>query len=411
MDGTSKLNLPKIHIVGLWGGWRQGLSPAAETAVLMADLLVGGKRQLSFFPEFEGEQLAIGTNIGEVVNRLQAAREAGQKAVVLASGDPLCFGIGGTLRRFFAAEALKIHPMVSAFQLAFAAVGEPWQDAQLVSGHGRAGRPVLQTVLTHRKTAVLTDRQNSPDTLAADLLKLPIAPDSRCVVCEQLGSEDEQVFDLTLAEVAKRPFHPLNVMLVWNDAPIQPRPVGLPDDAFATERKQVTKREVRQVVLSELSLRPYETMWDIGAGSGSVAIEAARAQPTAQVLAFEKDGTMAAHCRQNIATHGAFNVTLYEGAIPALAEADLPDPDVVFVGGSGGFLAEILALAKVRLRLNGRLVATFATLENLAIAQAHLPAADSYQIQINRIKPIAKNNRLSALNPVFVVRWMKREAL
>jgi precorrin-6Y C5,15-methyltransferase (decarboxylating) len=180
----------------------------------------------------------------------------------------------------------------------------------------------------------------------------------------------------------------------------------LPDDAFLTTAGQITKREIRLLSLAELALGPGEVMWDIGAGSGAVSLEAARMQPAAVVYAIEKRAEMCEHIRENLRRFPAPNLRLTQGVAPADL-AHWSDPHAVFIGGSGGQLEAILATAKSRLHPGGRLVINLATLENLQVARSLLPGAQCYQAQINRSVPILEMTRFEALNPVFVITWKK----
>jgi precorrin-3B C17-methyltransferase/precorrin-6Y C5,15-methyltransferase (decarboxylating) CbiT subunit len=189
-----------------------------------------------------------------------------------------------------------------------------------------------------------------------------------------------------------------------NPPAFQISPPGLPDAAFSTAANQITKREIRLLVLAELALCPGEIMWDIGTGSGSVSLEAARAVPAAMVYAIEKRAELLQHARENLARFPAPNVHLMEGVAPDDLGA-WPDPDAVFIGGSGGRLAALIEATQRRLRAGGRLVINLATVENLAIIRRLLPEAQVNQIQINRGVPIMDMLRFEALNPVFIVKW------
>ncbi len=181
---------------------------------------------------------------------------------------------------------------------------------------------------------------------------------------------------------------------------------GLPDTAFSTTGGLLTKREIRLLALAELALQPGEVLWDIGAGSGAVAIEAARGQPAATVYAIERRTVMCEHIRENLRRYPAPNLRLVAGDAPA-ACADLPDPHAVFVGGSGGELAAIIELIRQRLPIGGRLVLALVTLENLQVAHACLPTARIVQVQISVGKPLQAMLRFEAQNPVFVVTWRR----
>ena len=397
----------RILIIGMSAAGAASLPSGLQARIHNATLLVGGKRHLGYFPEFVGERLAITSNIAAVAERLQQAVDAGEQAVVLASGDPLCYGMGATLRRYFSAETLEIIPSPAAFQLAFAALGESWHDAKLVSAHGRDARPPLIAAMTHPKVAMLTDNNNRPDVLARQLLAMGIAPETACAVCENLASAEQRIVRTTIAAAAEMAFAKLNVFVVWNGSPIRPIAPHLPDDAFSTNAKQITKREVRLFSLVEIGLQAGEILWDIGAGSGSVGIEAARSQPSAQVFAIEKRAKLTQHFRTNQAKFFVFNLHFTEGDAPMDCH-DWPDPDAVFIGGSGGRLAEIIKTVVPRLSIGGRIVANFATLENLVQFRQLLPDATVTQLSVQRGRPIQQMLRFEALNPVFVAKWIKR---
>ncbi|MGB9753004.1 precorrin-6y C5,15-methyltransferase (decarboxylating) subunit CbiE [Roseiflexus castenholzii] len=397
-----------ILVVGLTDAGAAGVPAALYDRIMRADLLVGGQRHLAAFPEFTGERLVIGASVEPALERLKLAWERGELATVLASGDPLWYGIGVSLRRVLPPEALDIIPAPTSAQLAFAALAEPWHDATLLSAHGRPLETVIAHVLASPKAALLTDQQNTPARIAAALLDYGLPPTTRCAVCEHLGGSAQHIVRTTLAEAAERSFAPLNVFVVWNDHLIHhtPVPPGLPDEAFSTIAGQITKREVRLLSLAELALQSGDVLWDIGAGSGSVGIEAARACPTAQVYAIERREPFVRHIRENLRRFPAPNLHVVHGEAPE-ACAECPDPHAVFVGGSGGRLVEIIRTAQQRLRPQGHLVLHLVVFDHVQQALALLPEARMTQAQINRSRPIQSLLRLEALNPVFIVVWRK----
>lgn len=207
----------RILVIGVTSAGQASLPPLQCQRILQADLIVGGDRQLGFFADAAGETLNIRRGIGVVAERLRQARDAGQRAVVVASGDPLCYGIGTSLRRYFAPEELEIIPAPSAFQLAFAALAEPWQDAALLSAHTRPLEAVLQELHRAPKSAILTDPHHTPTVIAQALLDAGWEATTPCAVCENLALPDERIVRATLAEVAMHEFAPLNVCIVWKD--------------------------------------------------------------------------------------------------------------------------------------------------------------------------------------------------
>ncbi|RMD74352.1 MAG: precorrin-6y C5,15-methyltransferase (decarboxylating) subunit CbiE [Chloroflexi bacterium] len=393
-----------ILVVGLSAAEADCLPVSLRKRITQADLLVGGRRHLAAFPDVAAERLVIEASIEPALTRLQQAWATGEQAVVLASGDPLWYGIGASLRRVFPLEALEIVPAPTSVQLAFAALAEPWHDAVLLSAHGRPLVAIIPTVLAAPKAAILTDRRQTPAVIAQALIAAGMEPASRCAVCEQLGGPRQRVVSATLADLVTAAFDPLNVLVVWNDRPVRPIPPGLPDEAFSTEAGQMTKREVRLLSLAELALQPGEVLWDIGAGSGAVAIEAARACPTAHVYAVERRAEFIEHIHTNLRRFPAPNLHVVHGEAPEACYA-WPDPDAIFVGGSGHRLAAIVALAQQRLRPGGRLVINLVTIGHLTEAVALLPSARVVQVQVSRAVPIQFDLRFTALNPVWIVVW------
>jgi precorrin-6Y C5,15-methyltransferase (decarboxylating) len=405
----------RILVVGLGAGGAASLPSSLLERIQSADVLAGGNRHLQAFANFAGETLTITGDIAALVARLQQAHAVGKRVVVLASGDPLCYGIGASLRGSLAADVLEVVPAPTAFQQAFAALAEPWHDAALLSVHGRSLAAVVQAILSARVAAVLTDREHTPSVLAHVLLKHGMPADTACAVCENLGYAKQRVVHRTLGQAAEEAFAPLNVFVVWGEGTGQGNDEargrfaalpGLSDDQFSTEAGLITQREVRLLTLAELALAPGMVLWDIGAGSGAVGIEAARAYPTLHVYAIEQREVMCQHIRENIRRHAASNVHLVEGSAPHICR-DLPDPDAVFIGGSGGQLEPIITTAQQRMLPGGRMVINLVTLENLHVARAWLPAAQVVQVQVNQGVPIRDMLRFEARNPVFVVTWSK----
>ncbi|NNJ11822.1 precorrin-6y C5,15-methyltransferase (decarboxylating) subunit CbiE [Chloroflexales bacterium ZM16-3] len=416
--------MDKILVIGVTGAGRESLSAAQLARVLQAELLVGGDRQLSYFPECAGERLSLRQGIVVATRRLREALDAGQRAVVLASGDPLCYGVGSSLRRSFAAEELEIVPAPTSYQLAFAALGEPWHDATLLSAHGRPLAEVVRMVCAATKVAILTDDLHTPALIAQALLDAGMPADRPCAICENLGEPEQRIVRTSLADAAKQTFAALNVLVVWSErvpqgdghpvalspcepvtlSPIQP---GIPDANFSTTGHLLTRREIRLLSLAELAPQPGEVFWDLGAGSGAVSIEAARWQPAATVYAIERRSLMCEHIRENMRRFPAPNMHLVQGVAPA-ACADLPDPHAVFIGGSGGTLAELIALVQRRLHPGGRLALALVTLESLQIARDCLPDARVAQVQVSVGTPILGMLRLEAYNPVFLLTWQAK---
>jgi len=343
---------------------------------------------------------------------------------VLATGDPLCHGIAPYLAAHVCVDALEILPNLSTLQLACARIGMPWHDARIVSAHSKdTGEwqrgstpthslyPLAQALRQHSRLLVLTSPHNTPERIARLLLAEGLGSDFHMAVAEDLLQPDEQVHaQLSPTEAASMRFAELNVVLLWRTRP-RPQPVrfGLADSAFEQrqpEKGLITKQEVRAVSLARLQLHADSVVWDIGAGSGSVGLEAARLCPQGHVFAIEKNEADHAIARRNHAAFGVSNYTLQHGKAPEGLE-DWPDPDAVFIGGSGGELAGLIEQVLRRLRPGGRLVMNFVTLENLATATQALQQLnadwDVLQLQAARSRPILHMHRMAAENPVWLV--------
>ena len=346
-----------IELIGVSG---PVLSPMQRQLIEGCVAVAVSRRYAPLVAECTARVVPI-TPLWVLFDQLTAALEEGDVAV-LASGDPLFFGIGRSLIDRFGAERVRVHPAMSSVQMACARFGQPWDDLRLVSLHGRPGDAVPGQVLPYPRVLLLTDHRNSPDRVAADLLAALRAYDDRdrmaairVRVAENLGLTDERLTSGTLAEIAGQRFGPLNLILV--EQPVRPCPCrfGLGEDEIRHSRGLITKDEVRAAVLHRLRLPENGVLWDVGGGSGSVSLEAARFCPELSVYTVERHPAEQANIRANIRTYGAYTIHLVDGEAPA-ALANLPDPDRVFIGGSGGQLEAILTAVVPRLRPGGRLV-------------------------------------------------------
>ncbi|HEY6003582.1 MAG TPA: precorrin-6y C5,15-methyltransferase (decarboxylating) subunit CbiE [Anaeromyxobacter sp.] len=396
-----------VTIVGIGADGCAGLSSRAAGAVAAARVLAGGARHLAFFPQFAGERITLDSDLGRALDRVaELADEA--PVCVLASGDPLFFGIGARLLERIPVEDVELLPHPSSVQWAFARAGLPWDDASFLSLHGRGREGLAARVRREHKAALLTDGAHAPPAIARHLIEHG-ARDLRAILCEDLGGPGERVRRYALDELASlEDVRPLNVVLLvrpdgWRPPPVIP---FLPDDLFEKRRGLITKREVRLLALGALALREDSVVWDVGAGSGSVAIEAALVACEGRTHAVEADPECVEHCRHNARTHGADNVRVVAGRAPE-ALGGLETPDAVFVGGSGGELASILEVAAGRLAPGGRLVVSAVTFETLEEARRALGVLGlGHEItlaSLARSSPIAGRTRLEPLSPVHLL--------
>jgi len=395
----------RIAVVGLVGGTPYG--PAALDAIGAAQVVVGSRRHLDRVHLGAGVTVVpIAGSFDGLFDRIAAHDDAGEAVCVLASGDPGFFGIVRMLDERFGADRLAVHPAPSSVALAFAAMGRTWDDAVIASAHGRPLPPAVRAVLHAPKAAVLTSPDNPPEAVGKALRAAGATPRDVAVVT-RIGEADESITRTDLDGLADGTFDPMSVVVLLGaetgpdihvDGPAGGPgfAFGLAESSFDHRDGMITKAEVRAVVLAKLALGRTGVLWDIGAGSGSVAVECARLSPGLEVIAIERDPDQAARVRENAAAHGV-SVEVIEGAAPD-ALAGLSDPDRVFVGG-GGLTA--LDAARDRLRPGGVIVANYALIDRAAAAYERL--GHLVQLSVARGAPVGGLGvRLEAENPVFV---------
>jgi precorrin-6Y C5,15-methyltransferase (decarboxylating) len=403
-------NKPKI--IGIGDNGKISLLPAYLDWIGQSDILIGGERQLQFFPEYRGEKIVIKGGLNELANRLKAESEQGRRTVVLASGDPLFYGIGGYLSSKLEVE---VYPNLSSIQLAFARMGESWHDAEVVSIHGRGMKGLAQRIDGKLKVALLTDEHNNPVAIARYLLAFGMT-EYRAFVAENLEGAGERTgwYELQhLEAMDEHAFSPLNVVIL-RQKPLDPTnpvpawPLGIDDELFAQRKPDkglITKKEIRILSLAQLALQRDSIVWDIGTCTGSVAIEAARIAREGEVYAMEKNEGDLQNCIENMYRFRT-DITAVQGRAPQGLEA-FPDPNAVFIGGSGGEMKELLHVCCTRLKPGGRIVLNAATIENLYEANRTFAeqgfATNITLAQISRSKPILEMTRFEGLNPIYII--------
>jgi len=422
-----------VYIVGVLDNGIAGLSAQAVAQLHQADVVIGASRTLSLFKNElsnASQQHDMAAGLSKLPGWIEAALADNLRVVVLATGDPMCHGIGRYLLNKLGAKRCEIIPNVSTLQLAFSRLGLAWQDAVICSVHSKdAGEwssaagpehglyPVLQRLRSHDLIAVFTSPDNSPDRIARMLLNAGLADAFTLSVAEALLTGNENIIpDLSIDEAAARRFADPNVVILQRQTQKQRPLFGLADEQFLQRKPDkglITKREVRAVSLARLQLCPDSIVWDIGAGSGSVGLEASRVCQKGFVYAIEKNSADFAIASQNQIAMAATNYRIQQGKAPDLL-AEWPDPDAVFVGGSGGELAVLIQLFLSRIKPGGWLVMNFVTLENLAQATQTLTEINAHwdvtQLQASRSQPILQMHRMQAENPVWIVSAQQGES-
>lgn len=353
-----------LSIIGLGEEGLDGLTPAARKLIDQAETLVGGERHLAKVPNGTAERLTWASPLSLTVAEI--AKRRGRRVVVLATGDPLWFGIGVTLLRSVPAEETLIIPGVSAFALAAARLGWPLGDVECLTLHGRSIAPINALMAPGVRMLLLSHDGATPSHVSQMLTALGYGP-SRVTVLAHMGAPDEQELTGTAEKWSIEQAPAFNTVAVecvpGSRAAILGRTPGLPDAAFENDG-QLTKREVRAATLAALAPVPGQLLWDVGAGCGSVAIEWLRCHRTLSAIAIEREAARCAFVIENAAALGVPHIEVTEGEAP-LALRSLPKPDAVFVGG-GLSTPGLLERCWESLKPGGRLVANAVTLEGEA---------------------------------------------
>ncbi|HWC25628.1 MAG TPA: precorrin-6y C5,15-methyltransferase (decarboxylating) subunit CbiE [Solirubrobacteraceae bacterium] len=361
-----------ITVVGIGADGWPSLGAEARELVLAADLLVGAERQLELVPgEARGERRPWPKSLVTLVDELPAL-EDGRSIVVLASGDPLLHGVGVTVVRRLGGERVRIIPNVSSYALACARLRWPQADVELVSATGRVADVVAPALQPRRRVVVLGFGPRTAAEVARVARERGFGA-SRLVVLEELGGPAERIEDSTADAWGDREAAALHLVAleVRGDGPLLARAPGLPDDAYEHDG-QLTKREVRAVTLAALVPVPGQLLWDVGAGSGAVAIEWLRVAPGARAVAIERDAERARRIERNALALGVPSLRVVCGEAPAALDELDERPDAIFVGG-GLTTYGLLTQCRKALRPGGRLVANVVTVEGetlLSRAQA-----------------------------------------
>ncbi len=409
----------KVHIVGIGDDGLAGLSTVAQQLIRDAELLIGNERALRSVPPSKAQRLEMGGDLDVVVARLAQALD--KRAVLLTQGDPLFYGTARYLTDRLGKDRFEIVPHVSSMQLAFARVKETWDEAYLTNLASQSLDHVVEKIRTAEKVGMFTTQVDSPSAVAAALIDRQIDYFT-AYVCENLGSPDERVTQGDLQDIAEQTFSVLNVMILVRKPDVPDRPLamvgtrifGNADEAFLQsqpKRGLLTRSEVRAMALAELDLGPTSIVWDVGAGSGSVAIEAARLTANGTVYAIEMDPQDHGLILANAERFGVRNLVPVLGQAPE-AWDKLPPPDAIFFGGSGRNMSPLIEQAYAKLKVGGRIVANVGSIENLSgifeTLRSQAGDASVWMVNIARGVQQLERMRFEAMNPTFLIRAIKK---
>lgn len=393
---------PWLSIVGVGEEGFAALSPAARTLLEQATLIVGGARHLALIGDTAAKRLQWPSPLSDAIPQILVQR--GEPTVVLASGDPFFYGVGDLLSRHVTSEEIFCVPSPSAFSLAAARLKWSQQDCALISLHGRAFERIAPYLQPRARIIALSWDETTPARLA-EYLDARGMGDSRLHVLEHLGGPNERVRETRAKDFRFNEVAALNTVAIEvqadSGARIIPLAPGLPDDWFENDG-QLTKREIRAVTLSALAPRKGETLWDIGAGSGSISIEWMLRDPANRAVAIERDAERAARISRNALALGVPDLRIVTGAAPQ-ALAGLAPPDAIFIGG--GADGQMLQSAWSALPGGARIVVNAVTIETQALLSQNYAekGGELIHLQISRARPVG---RFHGLDPAMaVMQW------
>ena len=400
-----------VSVIGM-GMSPDDLSRRARATIEAADILIGGKRHLSYFLQLPAEKVPLHKNFDQVIRSIRASLRKKKLIVVIASGDPGYHGIARYLVKHLGKETIEIIPNITTFQAAFAKIKESWDDALLLSSHGRPLPRLASLLKKHRKIGILTDQKNTPGAIARQVLeKDPSLKTTIVFIVEQLGAQGEKVHKYLLKNVINKTFSSLNAMLFFPPVPTREDEgkmhLGIPDTLFSHQGGLITKDDIRIFTLAKLHLPREGVFWDVGSGSGSIAVEAALLAPDLTIYAVEKYEKRVRDIKKNIKKFGVSGeVTPLLGEAPGILKG-LPHPHRIFIGGTEGQLLPILRYCKRSLLPAGKIVINAATLETVNAAVSFFDRAGWIStvtlLNISKMKKIGTQKRFQPLNPIFVI--------
>ncbi len=420
-----------LQVIGIGPGRPEWLPPAINELIKNCEILIGGSRALKLFPDFTGRQYSLSGDLASSVEVIRNALLEEKIVGILVSGDPGFFSFLPRLKKEFPGEKIDVYPGISSLQFAFARAGLPWQEATFASVHGRE-LSVLPQVIT-RPTAVLTGGENTPQKIAQFYLERGYNP--LISIGNSLAYPEEFWATMDAVQLAEDKTVLKNAIVILHPAIGQDAEqdvkqkttqdgqqstkqsvgcrIGIPDEEFLRGKVPMTKTEIRVQVLAKAQISKYDLVVDIGAGTGSISIEAAGLASEGVVYSIEHNPEAQELILANQLKFGVQNLRLIPGAAPDVF-GELPQVDVCIIGGSSGRLSEILET--IPLVDGGRIVITAVTIETVAqglklLADLNYQDIDTVSIQAVRWKTVKSLHMAQALNPIFIISARKGETL
>lgn len=401
----------KVYILGVGPGDKGLICPEAEKVINNCHVLIGGSRNLKVYGNLDCERITVGNNLVEIANYIMSNMEQ-KNIAVLASGDPGVFGILEFLKGKIDNDKILVVPGISSFQYLCAKIKISWQDAHITSVHGRDTVELIDIVRKNRKTVIFTGGENTPEKICGMFFEKGLK-DVTVTIGENLSYKDERITTGKPDALMRMTFEKLSVLLVINEkctsvpkSSLNNATHGIPDDMFIRGDVPMTKEEIRTVSISKLRLRENHTVFDIGAGTGSVSIECALRCPKGQVYAIEKENEAVKLIEENIEKFKANNINLIHGKAPDVL-TDLPEPDCVFIGGSSGKMNDILEWIGNR-RGKVRVVVNAVTIESAyeaikGLEEKGFGCVDVVLMSISKGRSVGGKHLMQALNPVYII--------
>lgn len=397
--------MKRINVIGVFPG--KPLCHEAVECLNDSDIIFSGHRNREFF---EATNKLI-VDIGEFKKfriDMENAYKSGKKITVVATGDPLFYGIGKYISENYPGNEIEIIPEVSSMQVALSRIAMDSSAIYTVSLHGRNIQGLAQKIRNKYKIVIFTDTVNTPSTIADYMIRFGLTS-YRAHVFENMGYSNEKSGSYSIEELKGREFDPLNIMILTAESEYK---ISMPDDGEFTKRNgNITKKEVRDISLSDLDIDKNTILWDIGSGSGSLAIAASFTDTEGEIYAIEKDAELCKNIQSNMEMSGC-DIKIINGIAPEILH-QLPDPDAIFIGGSSGQIREIMDYSYKRLKIDGRMVINLTTIENFQRAMDYIKSmklkADISQINISKLTPVSKYTRFVPMDQIYIIRVVKNE--
>ena len=394
------------------GMGKENLSPNALKFIEDAQIIIGGLKLLDEM-QIQEEKRIIFTakNITQIKELLKTNKD--KKITVLASGDSLYCGIGSWVARFLDKNSFTILPNITAFQYLCSKLKLDWQNISLFSVHGKNIQLQVMDILRKPLAIIYGDDKRPANKIAGELIKVsPQASNRKGVIACNLGKINEKITTGSLETLAREEDESLSILLILPPSNIKQVPamqIGLPDSYYEHEKNLITHSEIRAVILSKLSIRPGSIMWDLGSGSGSVGIEVAAISPLSSIYSVEKHPQRIKDIEQNIQKSALNNITVIHGNILDKLK-ELPNPDIVFIGGGGKDLKEITLKAYDKLSSEGRMVVSAVTLESISTLNAIIPEKkkEVITISVSRSQSVGQLTMMKGENPITIFTFIKK---